>query len=493
MFRQFNTLAGPLREAEIATRQQEEIGEPSIWDRTKKAFFNAVSPNAMATPYFEAQRTAQDLPKYSDPAEIANQFKDSGITLDPDLPIPKDGATLARLEVMNETLQANKRDQAVLENKRPGVAGTVAEIGGGLVGVLADPINFIPFAGGISKAKAAVGAGRAAAIRAGALAGAVEGAAAAAVADAVAIPSANEWGANIGWGQALADVTLGGALGGALGGLGGFIGTRKMAKVHQDALTRAAADADAGREIDVSDIFKPVEETARRASQRLIDDPDIWRTLIRYDWDVRPRADELLVARNAWYDAHPDVPRPDADFLRAQAMRQAEREILGPRIQELLRARADYYANPLLARSTAPVREVSAQDLERVMAQVRTEMWGPNINEALDLRMNGERVSFERATPDNTAELAAQMDDFEVRAADEMGASAPSAGSEAENLELLLMEENLAAERLAGNLTEADEAVLRSADDDIVRAEQTGMAYADAVECVLQFGTGAVI
>ena len=93
-------------------------------------------------------------------------------------------------------------------------------LGAVMLGSLPDPVNFIPFAGGVK----AAGAGLRASIMAGLKTGAIEGAAGSLAADALVLPDLAARGEDVGFADAMLDTLFGAALGGLLGGIGGGAG-----------------------------------------------------------------------------------------------------------------------------------------------------------------------------------------------------------------------------------------------------------------------------
>jgi len=200
------------------------------------------------------------LPKYKDRGELRSLLAEQGVVFSDKIPIPPEGLTLARARIYQENLEAKEADELIMANARPGLITQAAELAGGLLGGLADPINFIPFAGGVNRA---LTVGTRVFSRAGlkilgrsALIGAGENVAGAAMSDALAFPLANRWGADLGWEEAAAGVAFSGVLGSMFSTAGTIIGKRKAGLLNRDALIKAVADIEAGRPVDTAPILE---------------------------------------------------------------------------------------------------------------------------------------------------------------------------------------------------------------------------------------------
>ncbi len=285
------------------------------------------------------------LPKHENREDIRAALAEMGKDFDENVPIPKEGLTIPRAVVYQENYEAEKRDRAILENARPGLASFAATLGGGLVGSLADPVNFIPIANGLSKAKM-LAEGVSIFSRAGlktlarsAAVGAGEGAAGALVSDAAAFPLANRWGADLGWEDLLADVGLGAVLGGGLsaggtmlGHLSATWGNRKTAALHQDAMVKAAADDEAGRAVDVGGVMEPaVRASEERAGSLLPPEPEMIVSDHPHGWSGPDRAPGLVgfeSVRPVRWTA--ETPTGRVDFGLADLIARKENGRLAP-------------------------------------------------------------------------------------------------------------------------------------------------------------------
>lgn len=162
----------------------------------------------------------------------------------------QDDMSLAKARIYAEEWDARAYRQQIIDSSKPGFAGSVAGFGAMLLGNLPDPVNLIPFGGGLVKGgkvvsrvgkgatKLFVGEDLLAAGSKGALLetgaresvkaafkptaksiismGAAEGAMGAAAADAIALPYLAERGEDVGLADALLDVAFGAIIGGAL-------------------------------------------------------------------------------------------------------------------------------------------------------------------------------------------------------------------------------------------------------------------------------------
>lgn len=110
-----------------------------------------------------------------------------------------------------------------------------------MLGGLPDPVNLIPFGGGLAAAGKTANAGLRTALLAGARAGAVEGAAGALATDAIVFPSLSARGEDLGFSDLSLDAAMGAALGGLLGaagaGLHRYLSGRRRGNVPTDGRT----------------------------------------------------------------------------------------------------------------------------------------------------------------------------------------------------------------------------------------------------------------
>ena len=201
-------------------------------------------------------KTSEDfLPKYTDREELRAKMAEKGKKFSDDVEIPKEGLSLARAEAYQERYEREMADRQIMENARPGLSGLAAKLGGGLVGSLADPINYIPLANGLSRARTLIrgtsifSSAGVKTLAKSAVIGAAEGVGGALLSDAVNFPLANRWGADMGFEDLLADVTLGALLGAGLSVAGTAFGPRlfprpkEAAEVAADLLSNIPADA----------------------------------------------------------------------------------------------------------------------------------------------------------------------------------------------------------------------------------------------------------
>ena len=181
--------------------------------------------------------------------------------------------TPTRARIMAENFDRRRYRENLIARGDEAYSAPLRALGMGavLVGSLPDPINFIPFGGGVKAARAAGSTGKA--VLAGARAGAVEGAAATAVSDALVLPDLASRGEDVGYRDALLDTAFGAVLGGALGGLGGGASAwmrsrREGADLLRAGLSpedrrtavlaveKALTDLEDGQPVDVSPILR---------------------------------------------------------------------------------------------------------------------------------------------------------------------------------------------------------------------------------------------
>ncbi|MDR1776529.1 MAG: hypothetical protein LBR31_01705 [Desulfovibrio sp.] len=113
--------------------------------------------------------------------------------------------------------------------------GTLPGFFAGMLGSLPDPVNLIPFGGGLARGKGFL---------AGARAGALEGAAVNVVVDALVMKDLQSRGEELGFADVALDLAFGAALGGFLGGAGGWLSARRANRTdHFADASKAAFDA----------------------------------------------------------------------------------------------------------------------------------------------------------------------------------------------------------------------------------------------------------
>lgn len=130
--------------------------------------------------------------------------------------------TPTRARIMAENFdERRRRDRLIAAGSKAydGWGDMALGFGASLLGALPDPVNVIPFGGGLKAARTAGSLGKA--VLAGARAGAVEGAAATALADAVVLPDLASRGEDVGFADLALDVLAGGVLGSVFGAGGG--------------------------------------------------------------------------------------------------------------------------------------------------------------------------------------------------------------------------------------------------------------------------------
>lgn len=140
--------------------------------------------------------------------------------------------TATRARIMAENFDRRRYREQILARGGEvyGGAGNVAlGFGATLLGALPDPINLLPFGGGMAAASRAKTLGSA--LWTGARYGAVEGAAATALADGIVLPDLASRGEDRDFTDLALDTFAGGVLGGVLGAAGGAL-ARRMAGRH---------------------------------------------------------------------------------------------------------------------------------------------------------------------------------------------------------------------------------------------------------------------
>lgn len=269
------------------------------------------------------------LPKYS-----RAEFEEMGFTVNDKMEFGTDGKlSLPRFSIMTEAYEANVADAETMAMGAPGIGSWAAGLAGGLAYSLADPINVIPFGMGINKAKTAyqtMKTGRAG-IMAGALAeGAVSGMVGTAVVDAVSFPMANEWGADLGWKDALVDIVASGVLGAFFGAVGGFAGMHsynKLAKSDQGAVLKAMIAMEDGRPADVEAALSPLVGEARAKLEANLADPEYVAGL--HQAETRRINEDAEVFKQQLAEMEAGTLRTSGKFSRAPSGPDGPRLIIG--------------------------------------------------------------------------------------------------------------------------------------------------------------------
>lgn len=139
--------------------------------------------------------------------------------------------TPTRARIMAENFDERRRRDRLIaagSERYDGLGNMALGFGASLLGSLPDPVNFIPFGGGLKAARTAGSLGKA--VLAGARAGAVEGAVSTALADAVVLPDLASRGEDVGFADLALDVLAGGVLGSVFGAGGGALARRSAAR-----------------------------------------------------------------------------------------------------------------------------------------------------------------------------------------------------------------------------------------------------------------------
>lgn len=242
-------------------------------DRRSWARVKGLQPQVKAEDY---------LPRYG-----PEEFEAMGFTVHEKIEFDDDGKlSLPRFSIRTEAYEANQADAAAMEAMPAGILSFGAQIGGGLAASIGDPINLIPFGGAISKAKSLNQAGK---LSKGAImgqavkTGVVDGALSTAVVDAISFPYANEWGADLGLTDALADIAIGGAFGGLFGTLGGAVELHsyRMAETHLNASIKTISDMERGLAPDVEAALAPTLNEGRARQAEAFQNPDYLNELLR--------------------------------------------------------------------------------------------------------------------------------------------------------------------------------------------------------------------
>jgi hypothetical protein len=138
----------------------------------------------------------------------------------------REGMTEERARIYAEDFDEREWRKELMErgNKRFGFpGGTLPGFFAGMLGGLPDPVNLIPFGGGLVRGKS---------VAASAARGAVEGAFGNVVVDALVAADLKSRGEELTFADYALDAVFGAALGGAFGGLGGWLGRRKAEKAE---------------------------------------------------------------------------------------------------------------------------------------------------------------------------------------------------------------------------------------------------------------------
>lgn len=164
--------------------------------------------------------------------------------------------TETRARIMAENYDERRyREQVVAAGDASyGLLTRSLGFGAMLIGSLPDPVNFVSFAGGAVKARAALraAAGAGAAAKAGAMAGlkagVVEGALGNALADAIVLPDLAARGEDVGFTDLMLDTVFGAIIGAGMGSAGGalagYVGAKRLARL--EGLTRLTEGGERG-------------------------------------------------------------------------------------------------------------------------------------------------------------------------------------------------------------------------------------------------------
>ena len=139
--------------------------------------------------------------------------------------------TPTRARIMAENFDERRRRDRLIaagSERYDGLGNMALGFGASLLGSLPDPVNFIPFGGGLKAARTAGSLGKA--VLAGARAGAVEGAVSTALVDALVLPDLASRGEDVGFADLALDVLAGGVLGSVFGAGGGALARRSAAR-----------------------------------------------------------------------------------------------------------------------------------------------------------------------------------------------------------------------------------------------------------------------
>ncbi|MBQ9536159.1 MAG: hypothetical protein IJU79_00040 [Desulfovibrionaceae bacterium] len=174
-----------------------------------------------------------------------------------------DAMTPERAQALAENYDERRFREALVAagDQAYGALGRIAGFGAMMIGGLPDPINLIPFSGGMKAAKVAateaISAGKSAwvaGIKAGAKAGTVEGALGGAVSSALTLPDLKAKGEDIGFADFLMTVGVSAGIGSVIGGIGGGISAYRGVKADKALQAEIAAYLDSEEAKSTADL-----------------------------------------------------------------------------------------------------------------------------------------------------------------------------------------------------------------------------------------------
>lgn len=171
----------------------------------------------------------------------------------------QEGMTRGRAEAMARISDDRTYREALMAARDPGALDMVLGFGGQMLGAIADPVNFVPIAGPLSRGLRVAGAGRAASalaapgVGASALRGVVDAVGGNAIAAPLVYASQAQFGEEITFDKVVMDLAVGAALGAGFGTVGGLLSRRMQpdAMTSVRVLDAAARDIAAGRQAEV--------------------------------------------------------------------------------------------------------------------------------------------------------------------------------------------------------------------------------------------------
>lgn len=336
---------GPEAEGVLLQQREPGLGE-YLGASVREGWWNTTLGAGQAL--LEAERGEQrDPTPLSEQEWRASPLYREGVPYDPRM-------TRGRAEAIARVFDENAYRRRLMGARDPGALETVLGFGAQVVGSVADPVNFLPVAGPGARALRALGgapgaaiAGRleAATIRAGIGRGVIDAVGGTAASLPFVYSAQEQFGEEITWARAVADLSIGAVIGAAFGGVGGALAARAARAVDPvaaDAVVRSmAGDVAAGRPVEMpaavmrSAIDETIVRTApddaapfireRDEGGRIVREADLPRRsdgapLTREEFDEELRAREMAMrAERGEAVTEADVARAAADEAMAQS------------------------------------------------------------------------------------------------------------------------------------------------------------------------------
>jgi hypothetical protein len=532
---------GPEAEGALLQQREPGLGE-YLGASVREGWWNTTLGAGQAL--LEAERGEQrDPTPLSEQDWRASPLYREGVPYDPRM-------TRGRAEAIARVFDENAYRRRLMDARDPSALETVLGFGAQIVGSIADPVNFLPVAGPGARALRAFGGAPGAAIAERLVAPTIRAGIGRGVIDAVGGTAASlpfvysaqeQFGEEITWARAVADVSIGAVIGAAFGGVGGALAARAARAVDPvaaDAVVRSmAGDVAAGRPVEMpaammrSAIDETIVRTAPDEAAPFIRERDEGGRIVR-EADLPRRSDGSPLTREE-FDA--EIQRrlaeveqtPGAIALAERARIDALQEALDatPRTDTALAARLAEEIDAITARAEArpaPPMGVGSAEIARRAREAATPKAGADIaararlaaaQELLDRtgraapegvplaqfadtlaeRFEAQRAGtyeWYRSSLEAQDRARALQDTVEARPASDAPAAreadpAPTSRDGEADPEMEAIAAEIEEARQAGRITAADDAALRAGDDAAAEIEAQANGLEQAAVCML--------